>query len=111
MPRPLRTRAIEHVVSARDHVRADSQVSLSLATDIDREEIYQIRHEVYAHELGQHATNHDRRLSDGLDRSNVYLVAKVQGTITGFVSITPPSAKAYSIDKYFDRTELPFVVN
>lgn len=81
---------------------------LSLATGEDREQIYRIRYEVYARELGQHETNSEARLCDALDEWNDYLVVKESGHIVGFVSITPPSAPRFSIDKYFRREELPF---
>ncbi len=83
------------------------RVTLSLADHRDREEIYTIRHDVYAAELGQHNINSERRLTDNLDDVNVYLVARTPGGIIGFVSVTPPSAAGYSVDKYFDRGDLP----
>ena len=67
-----------------------------------------MRHDVYACELGQHAENRDGRLTDTLDRVNVYIVAKSGKETAGFVSVTPPNAIGYSIDKYFKREELPF---
>ena len=77
----------------------------------DREAIYRARHEVYARELGQHATNDEGRLVDRLDEFNGYLVARVDGRVAGFVSLTPPGERGYSIDKYFDRETLPFAVD
>jgi histidinol-phosphate/aromatic aminotransferase/cobyric acid decarboxylase-like protein/GNAT superfamily N-acetyltransferase len=77
----------------------------------DREEIYRLRHEVYAREIGQHRPNLHESLSDALDEWNTYLVACVDGEIGGFVSITPPASPAYSIEKYFTRDELPFAVH
>ena len=50
----------------------------------------------------------DRKLQDQLDGRNVYIVAAVGEEIFGFISITPPSAGSYSIDKYFRREDLPF---
>src|ERR1043166_6537931 len=82
-------------------------VTLGLATEREREEIYRIRHKVYAQELGQHTVNSAGRLSDLLDVFNIYLVAKVDGKIAGFISITPPGAARYSIDKYLPRESLP----
>ncbi len=81
-------------------------IRLSLATECDRDAIYAIRHQVYARELGQHAENTGGRLTDALDAVNVYLVAKIGGTIAGFVSITPPGDAGYSIDKYFARADV-----
>ncbi len=101
--------------------------SLSIASATDRETIYRWRHDIYARELGQHATNPSECLMDGLDDANIYLVARVEGDssdtdantsptvpsdrIAGFVSITPPEQGTYSIDKYFRRADLPFHVD
>lgn len=76
-----------------------------------RAEIFRFRHEVYASELGQHAENELGELRDGLDGKNVYLVVERGGELAGFVSVTPPSAGMYSVDKYFRRGELPFAVD
>src|SRR6266540_1146026 len=84
---------------------------LETATVEDRIAIYRARHEVYARELGQHAANGAGRLRDPLDDDNVYLVARVDGELGGFVSITPAGRPAYSIDKYFTRAALPFEVD
>src|SRR2546426_850623 len=110
------------------------QIVLSMATEADREVIYRLRHEVYARELGQHAANPSGSLRDALDDWNIYLVAKISGRITGFISLTPPpgglersaelqfgairsdqpfsiapngsSGLGYSIDKYVSRDAL-----
>ena len=84
---------------------------LETATVEDRIAIYRARHEVYARELGQHAANGAGRLRDPLDDDNVYLVARVDGELGGFVSITPAGQPAYSIDKYFTRAALTFAVD
>ncbi|MGW0807743.1 aminotransferase class I/II-fold pyridoxal phosphate-dependent enzyme [Nonomuraea sp. NPDC002799] len=73
----------------------------------DREWIYRLRHEVYARELGQHAPNQAGRLTDELDGDNVYLVAASGAEPVGFVSVTPPWAGRYSIDKYLPRDGHP----
>jgi hypothetical protein len=88
-----------------------SRVVLTIAEPLDRELIYHLRHEVYANELRQHAPNSQGSLRDVLDDGNIYLVAKVAGCIAGFISITPPSERGYSIDKYFPRETLPFSCN
>lgn len=82
-------------------------IVLRLATETDREEIYRLRHAVYAAELGQHATNGDGRLSDALDEFNVYLVASSNSDIAGFISITPPAGGRFSVDKYVRREDFP----
>ncbi|MDB4820562.1 hypothetical protein OAG88_02475, partial [Akkermansiaceae bacterium] len=83
-------------------------VIIALATPSDRDQIYQIRHDVYARELGQHSVNQGASISDPLDKENHYLVAKTGDRVLGFVSITPPSAGRYSIEKYFQRDDIPF---
>ena len=65
---------------------ADGMTVLTLADARDREEIYRIRHEVYATELGQHPENAAGRLTDSLDAVNTYLVAKRAGVVLGFRS-------------------------
>jgi histidinol-phosphate/aromatic aminotransferase/cobyric acid decarboxylase-like protein len=95
-------------------VRVDSaaagRLTVRFATDLDRSDLYRLRHLVYAQELHQHACNAQRQLTDSLDTFNVYLVATCNSSIIGFVSITPPGHE-YSIDKYLDRDELPFTVD
>ena len=87
---------------------ASCRFTLAIATETDRETIYRLRHTVYARELGQHAENPQGRLRDTLDDWNIYLVAKVNGEIAGFISITPPGQPGYSMDKYVARAALPF---
>lgn len=82
------------------------RISISFADEQDREQIYALRHEVYARELGQHKLNRRGRLTDALDLINVYIVAKMANEIVGFISITPPNDMGYSIDKYFAREDL-----
>jgi histidinol-phosphate/aromatic aminotransferase/cobyric acid decarboxylase-like protein/N-acyl-L-homoserine lactone synthetase len=98
-----------HVGVARNS--ADDNFSVSMAGSADREEIYRIRHEVYANELQQHPANAAMSLCDSLDAANKYIVARIAGKIAGFVSITPPGLQNYSIDKYFSRETLPFPVD
>lgn len=38
------------------------KISLNLADERDRERIYELRHQVYARELGQHAENGEGQL-------------------------------------------------
>ncbi len=90
---------------------ARESFSITAANGMDRDEIYRIRHAVYARELRQHPENNDASLKDSLDGSNIYLVAKVGRKMVGFISLTPPTLGKYSIDKYFNRRELPFSVD
>src|SRR5438045_2027026 len=84
-----------------------SQVRVAVANDGDREQIYRLRHEIYAGELGQHRENESGRLTDNLDSFNEYIVASACEVVLGFISITPPG-RNYSIDKYVRREQLPF---
>ena len=93
---------------ARRPGQRQPRFEVAVASLADREEIYGIRHEVYACELSQHASNPDERLTDALDSGNVYIVAKNNGRVAGFVSLTLPGASpGYSVEKYFSRGELP----
>ncbi len=88
-----------------------AKTTLTVASLADREEIYRLRHQVYAAELGQHALRSERTLRDALDDRNVYLVAREGDRLVGFVSLTPPDGQSYSIDKYFRREELPVTID
>ncbi|CAM5542219.1 histidinol-phosphate aminotransferase family protein [Streptomyces aurantiogriseus] len=79
------------------------------ATPEDLEWIHELRHRVYARELGQHAPDPTGRLRDGLDGDNVYLVAARGADRVGFVSLTPPWLGRYALDKYLTRDELPLL--
>ena len=78
-------------------------ICISIATAENRKVIYSIRYDVYARELLQHPDNEEGVLSDELDRCNHYIVATIGDDVAGFISITPPEAGKYSIDKYFSR--------
>ncbi|MFD7406353.1 aminotransferase class I/II-fold pyridoxal phosphate-dependent enzyme [Streptomyces sp. NPDC059866] len=84
-------------------------LQLRAATPEDLEWIYELRHRVYAQELGQHAPDPAGRLRDGLDGDNVYLVAARGADRIGFVSLTPPWLGRYALDKYLTRDELPLL--
>lgn len=79
------------------------------ATPEDLVWIHELRHRVYAQELGQHTPRPDRRLYDALDGGNVYLVAARGPVRMGFVSLTPPWLGRYGLDKYLTRDELPLL--
>ncbi|HEY2860909.1 MAG TPA: aminotransferase class I/II-fold pyridoxal phosphate-dependent enzyme [Terracidiphilus sp.] len=80
---------------------------ISMATQADRQRIYEMRHQVYAAELGQHKVNVQGLLTDSLDAFNYYIAARIGGELAGFISITPPGVGSYSIDKYAARDQLP----
>ncbi|MFJ9083572.1 aminotransferase class I/II-fold pyridoxal phosphate-dependent enzyme [Streptomyces sp. NPDC102384] len=86
-------------------------LQLRAATPEDLDWIHELRHRVYAQELGQHAPTPDSRLRDGLDGDNVYLVAARGDDRAGFVSLTPPWAGRYGLDKYLTRDELPLLAD
>jgi histidinol-phosphate/aromatic aminotransferase/cobyric acid decarboxylase-like protein/GNAT superfamily N-acetyltransferase len=86
----------------------DRIARIATAKTGDRPEIYEMRHEVYARELGQHKTTPEHSLSDSLDAFNEYITAHIDGKLAGFISITPPCFDRYSIDKYVARDSLPF---
>ena len=87
-------------------------LTLRVANECDRAAIYALRHEVYAEELHQHATNTAHTLVDALDASNLYFVAyaitEAGPELAGFISLTPPEAPLFSVEKYIPREELPF---
>jgi histidinol-phosphate/aromatic aminotransferase/cobyric acid decarboxylase-like protein len=80
---------------------------ISFAKPGERQQIYAMRHDVYAQELGQHASNSAHSLTDPLDEFNEYIVAHVDDELAGFISITPPGFARYSVDKYIARDRLP----
>jgi histidinol-phosphate/aromatic aminotransferase/cobyric acid decarboxylase-like protein len=84
-------------------------MQLRAATPQDSDWIHDLRHRVYAEELGQHPVNPAGRLVDGLDGDNVYLVAARGPRRIGFVSLTPPWVGRYALDKYVTRDELPLL--
>jgi histidinol-phosphate/aromatic aminotransferase/cobyric acid decarboxylase-like protein/N-acyl-L-homoserine lactone synthetase len=87
----------------------DLQVRAATAQDLDW--IHELRHRVYAEELGQHAPRPAGRLRDGLDGENVYLVVARGPARLGFVSLTPPWLGRYGLDKYLTREEWPLPVD
>ena len=52
-------------------IEVDCRCVLMAAGEAERREIYRIRHEVYARELGQHPENARGELTDALDGHNV----------------------------------------
>lgn len=90
-----------------ESMRPDLQLRVATPEDLDW--IHELRHRVYAQELGQHAPNSAGRLRDGLDGDNVYLVAARGEDRAGFVSLTPPWSQRYGLDRYLSREELPLL--
>ncbi|WP_149260456.1 aminotransferase class I/II-fold pyridoxal phosphate-dependent enzyme [Actinomadura sp. K4S16] len=86
---------------------AVGELELRMSSEADHEWIRRLRHDVYARELGQHVPNAAGLLTDDLDESNVYVVAVSQGEPAGFISVTPPWAGRYSIDRHLRRDEHP----
>lgn len=92
-------------------MKSNSEIEISIAGHTDREQIYKVRHDVYASELKQHPINDVSFIQDKLDRFNVYIVAKINSEIAGFISVTPPVENNFSIDKYFPRHDIPFEID
>lgn len=80
---------------------------IKIANEEDRKCIYKLRYKIYAEELHQHKPNPFLQLEDKLDQHNIYIIAKRKEIILGFISITPPRAPTFSIDKYFNRSNVP----
>ncbi len=85
-----------------------NKIILAVSSEQDRQIIFKIRHSIYSSELKQHPENSEELLTDDLDLVNHYIVAKQHGHIIGFVSITSPASKKYSVDKYFSRSAVPY---
>lgn len=85
--------------------------ALKLPEKEERDLIYQLRHEVYSEEIGQHPPHELGRLQDSLDAENLYITAWCEDALAGFICLTPPKASHFSLDKYFPRDALPFAVD
>ncbi len=79
------------------------------AEPADSEWIAEQRHEVYARELGQLPISPSGSYRDSLDARNRYIVLEKHHQRAGFISITPPDARPFSIHKYFSDAELAFL--
>ncbi|MBI1842138.1 MAG: aminotransferase class I/II-fold pyridoxal phosphate-dependent enzyme [Verrucomicrobia bacterium] len=90
---------------------AGNRLALTVADAADREEIYRMRHDVYAREIGQHAQNIAGRLTDALDEFNHYLCVKEDARLLGFISVTPPGHGGYSVNKYIATGDLPLTID
>jgi histidinol-phosphate/aromatic aminotransferase/cobyric acid decarboxylase-like protein/N-acyl-L-homoserine lactone synthetase len=78
------------------------------ANDQDRETIYHLRHEIYAEELNQYPSTKNYQLQDEIDKYNEFIIAENENEVVGFISITPPKSPKFSIDKYFNRSCIPY---
>jgi histidinol-phosphate/aromatic aminotransferase/cobyric acid decarboxylase-like protein/GNAT superfamily N-acetyltransferase len=76
--------------------------TIRTATQSDQDGIFRLRHDVYAAELRQYPANEERRLADPDDSANVYLLALAGEELAGFVSLTPPQAPRYFVERYLD---------
>ncbi|WIN00358.1 aminotransferase class I/II-fold pyridoxal phosphate-dependent enzyme [Actinoplanes oblitus] len=79
------------------------QFTIRAATAADRDEIFRLRHDVYAVELQQYPVDPSGRLAEPADSGNVHLLALAGGELAGFVSLTPPSAPRYFVERYLDE--------
>lgn len=82
-------------------------LTVEAADESTRRRIYRCRHDVYAAELGQHPLNTAGALHDPLDACNCYIVVRSGRQLAGFISVTPPDAGSYSLDKYVPRDRWP----
>jgi histidinol-phosphate/aromatic aminotransferase/cobyric acid decarboxylase-like protein len=95
----------------------DQALQLRVATPLDLDWIGELRHRVYAEELGQHPAHPSGRLHDappegyggGPDDPAVRLVVARGATRIGFVTVTPPWAGRYGLDRYVSRDALPLL--
>ena len=91
---------------------ATQRLTVAVADEPVRQQIYRIRHQVYALELGQHPVNAAAELRDDLlEGHNVYIVVRDGDRVVGFVSITPPHVTRFSFDRHLNRDDLPFAVD
>lgn len=93
------------------HSSVNARLVITAANESDRQSIYAIRHSIYAEELGQHKVNETGQLKDDLDLCNHYIVARKHHKVIGFISITSPASGKFSVDRYFDRSDIPFSFN
>jgi histidinol-phosphate/aromatic aminotransferase/cobyric acid decarboxylase-like protein/GNAT superfamily N-acetyltransferase len=87
--------------------RRIERIAIEWGDSADRLEIFRHRHAVYAVELGQFEQRADGLLRDAIDDVNEYIVARVGGRLAGYISITPPDATGYSLEKYVPRSRWP----
>lgn len=87
------------------------RIRVALAMEEDRAAIYRARHDVYATELGQYEPQPDGMLRDTLGIDSIYIVATIDGTLVGFVGLTPPTSPRFSVDRYVQRSQFPFLLS
>jgi histidinol-phosphate/aromatic aminotransferase/cobyric acid decarboxylase-like protein/N-acyl-L-homoserine lactone synthetase len=97
--------------ATRDAPASITKLRVEVADEAQRQEVYRLRHDVYAAELGQHAVNGAGLLRDDLDAGNIYITVRRGREMLGFISVTPPWHGKYSLDKYLRRDQLPFAVD
>ena len=98
---------LEYSVTVQGPGSTPAQTVVRLAEPSDRDTIYRLRHQVFASELGQHAIRDTGVLHDHVDDHNVYIVAEHGGELLGFVSVTPPAAPSYALERHFRRSAVP----
>ncbi|MEG4861590.1 GNAT family N-acetyltransferase [Microcoleus sp. K1-B6] len=85
-----------------------SKITIAIAKNEEREAIYRLRYDIFVRETQQKSENTEEKLQDSLDAHNIYITARQDQNLIGFISITPPNPQGYSIDKYCPREALPF---
>jgi histidinol-phosphate/aromatic aminotransferase/cobyric acid decarboxylase-like protein len=84
------------------------RLTISLAESGDMRAVYELRHEVYAAEIEQYASNPEGILPDNPDIRCTYVTATVDGKLVGMAGITSPSSPQYSVDQFLAREEIPY---
>lgn len=72
-------------------------MTIKFATQKEFEQIHQLNHEIFAEEIPQHEQKEDGRLIDAFHQQNTYVLALVNGELTGMVCYN--SIRPFSLDK------------
>ena len=84
-----------------------SRMRIALASTQDRLAIAQLRHAVYAEELQQYPIQPDGRLMDPSESNRIDIAATLDGSLAGYISLTPPSAPQWALEKYLAASDVP----
>jgi len=84
----------------------------SLATVEDREQIYRLRYEIYAKELGQYPEKAERKIQNQYDEVNEYFVIKdSEQEIIAFISVTPPNKYGLSSVNHLKKINVTYDID
>lgn len=76
--------------------RFKMKCTVEVASPEDMISVWALNHRVYCEELGQHALDPSGSKVDRMHSVGVFFVAKVDGSVVGMLSITPPGAGGVS---------------